>query len=50
MKKRALITGIANERSLAWAVAQELHKQGYELASCYGRGRFVDVSRKGFKK
>ncbi len=31
MKKRALIFGVANERSLAWAIAQDLYKQGYEL-------------------
>lgn len=30
-KKRALIVGVANERSLAWSIAQKLHEQGYEL-------------------
>lgn len=29
--KKALIFGVANERSIAWAVAQELHAQGAEL-------------------
>jgi enoyl-[acyl-carrier protein] reductase I len=29
--KRALIVGVANERSLAWAVAQHLHAGGAEL-------------------
>lgn len=35
MKKRALIIGVANERSLAWAIAQALHAQGWELAFTY---------------
>jgi enoyl-[acyl-carrier protein] reductase I len=30
-RKRALIVGVANERSLAWAIAQKLHAQGVEL-------------------
>jgi enoyl-[acyl-carrier protein] reductase I len=35
MAKRALIIGVANERSLAWGIAQSLHKQGFELAFTY---------------
>ena len=34
-KKRALIVGVANERSLAWAIAQHLHKDGFELGFTY---------------
>ncbi|MBC7693043.1 MAG: enoyl-ACP reductase FabI [Methylotenera sp.] len=30
--KKALILGVANERSLAWAIARELHQGGAELA------------------
>jgi enoyl-[acyl-carrier protein] reductase I len=30
--KKALVLGVANERSLAWAIAQELHKGGASLA------------------
>src|ERR1700687_1216141 len=30
--KRALIVGVANEKSLAWAIAQELSSQGAEIA------------------
>ncbi len=30
--KRALIVGVANEKSLAWSIAQELHAQGAEVA------------------
>lgn len=32
---KALIVGVANERSLAWAIAQKLHAQGVELAFTY---------------
>lgn len=30
--KRALIVGVANERSIAWGIAQALHREGVELA------------------
>lgn len=33
--KKALIVGVANERSLAWAIAQSLHRDGFELAFTY---------------
>jgi len=33
--KRALVTGVANERSLAWAIAQAFHAEGAELAFTY---------------
>ncbi len=33
--KRALITGVANDRSLAWAIAQAFHTEGAELAFTY---------------
>lgn len=33
--RKALIFGVANDRSIAWAVAQELHAQGAELAFTY---------------
>jgi enoyl-[acyl-carrier protein] reductase I len=34
-RKRALIVGVANEKSLAWAIAQELKVQGAEIALTY---------------
>ena len=34
-KKKGIIMGIANERSLAWGVAQALHAQGAQLAITY---------------
>ena len=33
--KRAVITGVANDRSLAWAIAQLFHAEGAELAFTY---------------
>src|SRR5215467_12180544 len=33
--KRALIIGVANDKSLAWAIAQELKSQGAEVALTY---------------
>ncbi len=40
--KNALVTGIANNRSIAWGIAQQLHKAGANLAVTYlpdDRGR-----------
>jgi enoyl-[acyl-carrier protein] reductase I len=34
-EKKALIVGVANERSLAWAIAQKLHQGGAELGFNY---------------
>lgn len=33
--KTALVTGIANNRSIAWGIAQQLHKAGAKLAITY---------------
>ena len=33
--KRGLIMGVANKNSIAWAIAQQLHAQGAELAFTY---------------
>ncbi|HTT84723.1 MAG TPA: enoyl-ACP reductase FabI [Rhizomicrobium sp.] len=33
--KRGLVMGVANERSIAWGIAQALHAQGAELAFTY---------------
>ena len=33
--KRALVTGIANNRSIAWGIAQQLHAAGAKLAVTY---------------
>ena len=33
--KRALVFGVANERSIAWGIAEMLHRAGAELAFSY---------------
>ena len=33
--KRALIVGVANDHSIAWGIAQALHRQGWQLAFTY---------------
>jgi enoyl-[acyl-carrier protein] reductase I len=33
--KRALITGVANERSIAYGIAKAFHREGAELAFTY---------------
>lgn len=41
--KKALVTGIANNRSIAWGIAQQLHKAGADLGVTYlpdKKGRF----------
>tara|TARA_B100000579_G_C22756398_1_gene816668 strand:- start:387 stop:1169 length:783 start_codon:yes stop_codon:yes gene_type:complete len=42
-KKKILVTGIANNRSIAWGIAQQLHAAGAELGITYlpdEKGRF----------
>ena len=33
--KRALIVGVASKRSIAWGVAEAMHREGAELAFTY---------------
>lgn len=33
--KRGLIMGVANERSIAWAIAEAVHAHGAEVALTY---------------
>ena len=33
--KRALIVGVANDKSLAWSIAQTLAAEGVEIAMTY---------------
>ena len=33
--RRGLIMGVANDHSIAWGIAQQLHKHGAELAFTY---------------
>lgn len=42
-RKKALVTGIANNRSIAWGIAQQLHQAGANLGVTYlpdDKGRF----------
>jgi enoyl-[acyl-carrier protein] reductase I len=40
--KRALIIGVATDRSIAWGIAQAMHAHGAELAFTYGNERLKD--------
>ena len=40
--KRALILGVASNRSIAWGIAQAMHDQGAELAFTYQNDRLRD--------
>jgi enoyl-[acyl-carrier protein] reductase I len=40
--KRALIVGVATERSIAWGIAQAMHREGAELAFTYLNDRMKD--------
>jgi enoyl-[acyl-carrier protein] reductase I len=44
--KRALVAGVANKRSIAWAIAQALHGAGAELAFTYQGKRLEGSVRK----
>ena len=40
--KRALVVGVATERSIAWGIAQALHREGAELAFSYANDKFKE--------
>jgi enoyl-[acyl-carrier protein] reductase I len=40
--KRALIVGVATDRSIAWGIAQAMHREGAELAFTYASERLKD--------
>ena len=40
--KRALIVGVATERSIAWGIAEAMHAQGAELAFSYANDKFKE--------
>ncbi|HET6724762.1 MAG TPA: enoyl-ACP reductase [Gammaproteobacteria bacterium] len=46
--KRALIVGLASNRSIAWGIAQAMHREGAELAFSYQgeklKGRVIDMA------
>jgi enoyl-[acyl-carrier protein] reductase I len=41
-RKRALIVGIASRRSIAWGIAEAMHREGAELAFTYQNERLKD--------
>ena len=40
--KRALITGVLNHRSIAWGIANAMHREGAELAFTYVNDKLKD--------
>src|SRR5678816_3597550 len=40
--KRALIVGVASDRSIAWGIAQAMHREGAELALTYVKEKFKE--------
>jgi enoyl-[acyl-carrier protein] reductase I len=40
--KKALVLGVANKRSIAWGIADALHREGAELAFTYQHERFKE--------
>ncbi|MEZ5498948.1 MAG: enoyl-ACP reductase [Steroidobacteraceae bacterium] len=40
--KRALIIGVASDRSIAWGIAQAMHREGAELAFTYANDKLKD--------
>ena len=45
MQKTAVIFGLANKRSIAWAIAQKLHEAGWRLAITYQNDRMEQEAR-----
>ena len=41
--KRALIVGVASDRSIAWGIAQAMHREGAELAFSYVNEKFKEL-------
>jgi enoyl-[acyl-carrier protein] reductase I len=44
-QKTAVIFGLANKRSIAWAIAQKLHAAGWRLAICYQNERLEQEAK-----
>jgi len=40
--KRALIVGVATDRSIAWGIAQAMHREGAELAFSYANDKLKE--------
>src|SRR5258707_12939399 len=44
-QKTAVIFGLANKRSIAWAIAQKLHEAGWQLAITYQNERLEQEAK-----
>src|ERR1700756_1203233 len=44
-KKTAVVFGVANKRSIAWAIAQKLHADGWQLAITYQNERLEQEAK-----
>ncbi len=44
-QKTAVIFGLANKRSIAWAIAQKLHADGWRLAITYQNERLEQEAK-----
>src|SRR5499433_4000684 len=44
-RKTAVIFGLANKRSIAWAIAKKLHEAGWRLAITYQNERMEQEAR-----
>jgi len=43
--RTAVVFGVANKRSIAWAIAQQLHSAGWQLAITYQNERLAEEAR-----
>lgn len=48
--KKALIVGVASNRSIAWSTAEFMHQQGAELAFTYLDDKLKNALKKLLKK
>ena len=48
--KRALIVGVASNRSIAWGIAKAMHREGAELAFTYQNEKLQDGLRSSPRK
>ena len=44
-KKTAVIFGLANKRSIAWAIAQKVHQAGWQIAITYQNERLQQEAK-----
>ena len=44
-QKTAVVFGLANKRSIAWAIAQKLHADGWRLAITYQNERLAEEAK-----